>query len=76
MKAQIRWSHMVISTTQYVWVRLGLAGNGHRKIGDTETVEGEGHSGEVEVSISGPIAQRFSSSLARYSLTIILEFLL
>jgi hypothetical protein len=31
--------------------RLGLAGDGHRKIGETEAVEGEGHStiGEVEV---------------------------
>jgi hypothetical protein len=31
--------------------RLGLAGDGHRKIGETEDVEGEGHStiGKVEV---------------------------
>jgi hypothetical protein len=31
--------------------RLGLSGDGHRKIRETEAVEGEGHStiGEVEV---------------------------
>lgn len=56
---------MVISTRQYVWAqfgarimrlmqlrgRPGLAGDGHRKIGEPEAVEGEGHStiGEVEV---------------------------
>jgi hypothetical protein len=61
MRAQIQWSYGVTSTKQYVWThimpltqlhrRLGLAGDGHRKIGETEAVKGEGHStiGEVEV---------------------------
>ena len=61
MNAQIRWSHVVISTRLYVWTPLvarimrltqlhgRLPRDGHRKTGETEAIEGERIIGEVEV---------------------------